>query len=255
MASKNLTSGGPASAETPAASPTSRRALLVAISVSVLLGSFVPFGRQLLYPFTLMGTWVHEMGHGLAAIIAGGQLESLDVFANASGLAHTRHAPSADGFVCAAGLLGPPIVGAAVLAGARGPKRARIVLVLLGAGMVLSLVLWVRSFAGWIALPVVAALIGAFGRWGSPREVLFLAQFIGLRLALDTVTRIDYAFTEKVTIDGEERVSDIARVAESWGGPMFMWSMVVTLVSFAFVALGLWAAFRATRVAAARRTG
>ena len=44
-------------------------------------------------------------------------------------------------------------------------------------------------------------------------------------------------------VAGEERLSDIARVAESWGGPMFVWSIVVTFVSFALVAVGLWAAF------------
>lgn len=239
-----------AKSEAATVAPTSRRALLVAIGVSILLSSFVPFGRTILYPFTLVMTWVHEMGHGLAALAVGGQLDSLDIFANASGLAHVRHSTSSDGVVCVAGLLAPPIAGAALLAFARGPKRARIALVVLATVMVLSLVLWVRSVAGCIALPLVAGLIAAFARWGSPRETLFLAQFIGLRAALDTVTSIDYVFTEKVTVDGKERLSDIARVAESWGGPMFFWSLVVAFLSFALVALGSWAAFRAARVVA-----
>src|SRR4051812_46612188 len=94
--------------------PTSRGALLLALGASVIIGSFIPFGRLLLYPFTLMATWVHEMGHGVGALISGGRFEYLDVFADASGLAHVLHAPGADGFVCAAGLLAPPIVGAAM---------------------------------------------------------------------------------------------------------------------------------------------
>src|SRR5690242_17994454 len=175
--------------------PTSRGALLLAIGVSAVVGWFVPYGGYILYPFTLMATWVHEMGHGMASLLSGGRFESLDVFASAGGLAHTLHSNSADGFVCAAGLLAPPIVGAGVLAAARGPRRARVVLAVLAAAMVLSLLVWVRSVAGWISLPLVAAVIGAFARWGSPREVLFLAQFLGLRLAVDTVTRIDYAFS------------------------------------------------------------
>jgi len=41
----------------------------VAAAVSVILPR-IPYGRHVLYPFALLGTWVHEMGHGPA--IAGG---------------------------------------------------------------------------------------------------------------------------------------------------------------------------------------
>lgn len=227
--------------------PTSRGALLLAVVASVVIGSFVPFGRLLLYPFTLMGTWVHEMGHGVGAMLAGGRFESLDVFADGSGLAHVLHGPGADGFVCAAGLLAPPIAGAAILASARGPRRARVLLAIVALAMVVSLLVWVRSLAGWIALPVVSALIAVFARWGSSRELLFFAQFLGIRLAVDTVTRMDYLFTGKAEVAGVTRLSDIARVAESWGGPQILWSLVLAGASLLLVGVGLWAAFRAER--------
>lgn len=232
--------------------PTSRGALLLAFAASFVIGSFVPFGRYLLYPFTLMATWVHEMGHGIGALVSGGRFESLDVFADASGLAHTASTASADGFVCASGLLGPPIAGAAILAFARGPRRARLLLAIFAAAMIVSLAIWVRSMAGWISLPVVAALVAVFARWGSPRELLFFAHFLGLRLAADTVTGLDYIFTDRVTVAGVSRASDIARVAESWGGPRLLWSVVIAGVSLLLVAAGLWAAFRAHRAPRAR---
>ena len=31
----------------------------------------VPYGDTLLYPFTLLATWFHEMGHGLASMLLG----------------------------------------------------------------------------------------------------------------------------------------------------------------------------------------
>jgi Peptidase M50B-like len=235
--------------------PTSRGALLLAILVSVVVGTWVPLGGYLLYPFTLMATWVHEMGHGLAAILSGGRFVSLDVFASAGGLAHTFHTPGAEGFVCAAGLLGPPIAGAFILAMARGPRRARMVLVVLAAVMVLSLVLWVRSLAGWIALPLVAALVVGFARWGSPREVLFLAQLLGLRLAVDTVTRIDYVFSDEAVVNGVTSASDISRVAAAWGGAQIFWSLALAGLSCALVGVGLWAAWRAPRGPATRSPG
>ncbi|MBL8684648.1 MAG: M50 family metallopeptidase [Myxococcales bacterium] len=233
---------------------TPRQALLGALAASVIIGNFVPFGSIALYPFTLMATWVHEMGHGIAALAVGGAFERLDVFADASGLAHTRYQPGARGGVVAiAGMLAPPLIGAITLGFARGPRRARIALAVLSLAMLASCVSWVRSIAGWIAVPLVALALGAFARWGSPRERMICAQFVGLRLAVDTVTRIDYAFTSEAVIDGVRRTSDVAAITASWGAILPVWSLVIALTSFALVALGLWAAWRAPKRAKDQR--
>lgn len=225
--------------------PTSRGALLTALAISLVVSWVVPFGRYLMYPFTLLGTWVHEMGHGLAALAVGGTFASLDVFANASGLAHTTNGPGArDAIVCAAGLLAAPLLGGAVLAFARGPRRARLVLFVLGAAMLVSLVLWVRSLAGWVSLPLVGLLVGGVARFGSPRERMLLAQFLGLRLAADTLSGADYLFARTATIDGRELPSDISRVAAALGGSYIVWGLLVAAVSSALLGAGLWAAWR-----------
>jgi hypothetical protein len=49
--------------------PRPRAVLLVAAAAVLLAKEWLPFGRYLLFPFTLLTTWVHEMGHGLAAIL------------------------------------------------------------------------------------------------------------------------------------------------------------------------------------------
>ena len=234
---------------------TSRRALVVATLVSILVGSFVPFGSILLYPFTLLATWVHEMGHGLTAIVVGGRFDHLEIFADASGLATTSHPAGAHAlaaWIALGGLVAPPIVGAVVLGTARGPRRAQIVLVTFAIALLASLVVWVRSFTGFLAVPLVAALVIVFVRWGGPRERMFLAQFVGLRLALDTVGRgMDYIFTDSATIGGVKRASDIVSVAEGFGGPRIVWSVVVAAFCLCCVATGLWLAWRAR---AERRT-
>lgn len=232
--------------------PTSRGALLLALAASIVVGVFVPFGRLLLYPFTLMATWVHEMGHGLAALAVGGGFDRLEIFANASGLAHTLSWTSTQrGIVAVSGLLAPPLAGAAIFALARGPRRARAVLAAMALAMVVSLVVWVRSVAGWVALPLVAALLAAFAAWASPRERMFLAQFAGLRLGADTVSRIDYVFSDRVTIDGLPLPSDIATVASSFGGPRVLWSAAVAAGSFTLVVTGLLVAWWSGRAAPA----
>jgi hypothetical protein len=221
--------------------PTSRGALLTAVAVSVVVGGFVPFGGVLLYPFTLMATWVHEMGHGLSALAVGGSFLRLEIFADASGLAyHTASLPWQRGVAALGGLLAPPVVGCAVLSFARGPRRAQTVLVTLGVAMLASLPLWVRSVAGFVAVPVVCALLLAFVAWASPRERMFLAQLVGVRLSIDTLTRgLAYTFSDSAMVDGQKRASDIVTVAESFGGPTFLWSVLVSSLSIGFVGVGL----------------
>jgi hypothetical protein len=231
---------------------SSRRALVVAALVSVVIGSFVPFGSLLLYPFTLLATWVHEMGHGITAVLVGGSFDRLEIFSDASGLAYTAHradAPALGAWISLGGLVAPPIIGAIVLGAARGPRRAQIVLVTFAVALVASLAVWVRSVTGFLAVPLVAALIGVFVRWGGGGERMFFAQFLGLRLALDTVGRgMDYIFTDTATIGGVKRTSDIASVAEGFGGPRIVWSVIVAGFCLLCVVVGLWLAWRKNAV-------
>jgi hypothetical protein len=208
----------------------------------------VPFGGVLLYPFTLLATWVHEMGHGVTALVTGGGFDHLEIFWDASGLAYTSTRQAImQPIVSLGGLMAPPIVGAAILAGARGPRRAQGVLIAFSIALVASLAIWVRSVTGFVAVPLVAALVLAVVRWGSPRERMFLAQFIGLRLALDTLGRgMLYLYADSATIGGVKRASDIARVAEGFGGPQLMWSVIVSSLCVTFIGLGLLGAWRKT---------
>lgn len=228
---------------------SSRRALVVAVGLAFVLGHVVPFGRLVLYPFTLLATWVHETGHGLGALAAGGHFDRLQIFWDASGLATTREAagwPVA--ITCLAGLLAPPLVGAGVLAFARGPRRARLALFALAAALVVTLALWVRSPAGLVMMPLLAVLIAvAAWRWSEGRR-LVLAQFVAVTLALDTLGRmIGYALSPSAMVGGHEQRSDVAAVADAVGGHYLVWGVAVIAAALALLACGLWLAWRPPR--------
>jgi hypothetical protein len=208
-----------------------------------VIARLLPLGGTLLYPLTLFTTWVHEMGHGLAAVLVGGRFQQLLIFSNASGLATTSsHDGWARAAVSAGGLLAPPLLGATILAFAHTPRRARVALAVLAGALILSLALWVRSTAGFIAMPLVAGLLGWAATWAPGRRVL-LAQFLGVVLALDTLTRLDYVFTEKVTIGGQDRLSDVAVFAQNAGGHHLLWGILFAVVACGLLALGLWRAW------------
>jgi hypothetical protein len=220
-----------------------RHTLLVAAAVVYAIAAWIPFGHELLYPLSLFTTWVHEMGHGLAALAVGGTFERLQIFRNGSGLASCGAAhgwPQA--VVSLGGLLAPPIVGAAILAFAHGPRRARGVLVVLALALVASVAVYVRSPAGMIAMPVVAVALAAAAWWG---QRVVVAQVLGVLLALDTATRmVSYVFMSSVEIDGVKRTSDIQDVADNLGGSYLMWGALVTVFALGLLAVGVWWAWR-----------
>jgi hypothetical protein len=223
-----------------------RTAILIAAALVYVIGAYVPFGREALYPLTLFTTWVHEMGHGLTALVLGGRFTELAIFKNASGWAAAYAEPGwRDAFVALGGLLAPPIVGSALIAGVHGPKRARWALGILAGAIVLSLVIYVRSATGVIAMPVVAALLGWAAWRAEPEHRIVLVQLLGVVLALDTLTRmVSYVFENEVVVDGVKHPSDISNVATNLGGSYVLWGMLVTLLALGMIALAGWWTWR-----------
>jgi hypothetical protein len=214
-----------------------------------VVSTWVPFGPTLLYPLTLFTTWVHEMGHGLSALVCGGQFLELEIHANAGGFARAGAGHGwPDAIVAAGGLLAPPLLGAIILATVHGPRRARLFLGALSIGIVVSLVLYVRSSTGIIAMAGVAVAL-AFVTWGAfrnnPERRVLIAQFLAVILAVDTLTRmVSYAFMGSLRTG---QTSDVGHIADNLGGHYKLWGVVITAIALAMLALGVWIAVRRTQ--------
>lgn len=226
--------------------PNPRAALIAGAVLILALQRLIPMGRQLLYPFTLLSTWVHEMGHGVTALLCGGRFERLDIFADASGLALSAVVPGVrQALTAAGGLLGPPFVGALCLLLAR--RTPRLVLYVLAAALLLSLPLWVRTSVGWITVGGLGLGIGLLARILSDGGRIFFAQLLGLLLALDTLARGDYLFMRSASVGGSVRPSDVAGIAQVMGGPVVMWGGVIALLSALLLIIGLYSVLRSDR--------
>jgi hypothetical protein len=225
----------------------SRVTLVTAAVLVTGLERWVPAGRWVLYPFILLTTWVHEMGHGLTAMALGGKFERLEIFADASGIALTTASPGLSAaLVALGGLLAPPLLAALVLAFARGPGRAYFFLMALSFGLGASLIFWVRSFVGIVAVPGLALVLALGANVGGGRLRLLAAQFVAVILGLDTVTRmLHYVFVERVqagaTAGGR---SDVSAVADNLVGPYWLWGTLVAAAALLLLLWGLRAAFR-----------
>lgn len=221
-----------------------RSALLILAAGVVALYYFVPYGRYLLYPFTLLSTWVHEMGHGLTALMYGGKFYHLELYANGAGLAMTSVAtPFQHAMVAAGGLLAPAFIGGVLLA--FGHKMARPLLWGFTASILLSCFMWVNFPIGWLILAPLLFLTLAISIWGKPAACIRTVQLYACVLTLDTMTRgINYTFSPAAYVDGQQRTSDIIQVAQVLPGHYYIWGAVIALLSLSFLLGGLWMAWR-----------
>ena len=223
-----------------------RTAIVVAAALVFVIGAYVPFGNEALYPLTLFTTWVHEMGHGITALVLGGRFDELKMFWDGSGWAASGDVREA--LISAGGLLAPPFIGALLIAVIHGPKRARIALTILAAAIAISLVIWVRSATGLFVMPFIALAL-VWTAWRGfrvhPEYRVVVCQALGVILALDTLTRmVSYSFEKEVTVDGTTSPSDIQNVAHFLGGSYVIWGLVVTAIAVGLLASALWWAWR-----------
>jgi hypothetical protein len=164
-----------------------RVALLLGIALASILLWQTALGSLLLYPFTILATWFHEMGHGIAAMLTGRGFERLLIFADGSGFAQSLG--PADGYrltdalIAASGPLGPAIAGALLIVSSRSPTATRNALAVLGVALVVSTLIWVRSLTGWLVLPALGIAIVALALRGSLPWRRFVIQLIGVQAA------------------------------------------------------------------------
>lgn len=85
--------------------------LLVAIAAMVILMN-IPHLSNVLYPFKIFSTWIHEMCHGIAAILVGGGIQKILVYPDTSGLAwtYTDGSNFKRGFVASGGYTGTAVL-------------------------------------------------------------------------------------------------------------------------------------------------
>lgn len=231
---------------------------MLAGSVAITLAMFlIPSPEHtwwLLAPFRWLQIYVHEFGHGITALIAGGEFYKFEMWTY-SGVAQTRVSGRlAQAFVCAGGLCGPAVVGGVFLAVGRHPRIARIALAAFGGFMVLSLVLWTRSafglgFGGAVAALSLAVALGA--RASHAQAVLV---FLGVQLALSVYTGGGYLFTQDATLqNGERHASDTQVMADALTLPYWFWGIVCAAFSALVLLAGLWLYLKPGRAASRAR--
>ena len=209
------------------------RLIIAGVLVMVLPG--VPILNIAIYPFYILTTWFHEMGHGLTALLLGNQFEQLTIFPDGSGVASSRAETDMSGtrraLIAAGGPLGPSVAGSLLILASAREKFWRPTLYALAAAIVLSVVVWVDGMTGWIVLPLVAALLCWIAWKARDWLVLFALQFLGVLAALSMFNDWDYLFSEAAMVGGRPMYSDTGAMEQALWLPYWLWAAIIILVS------------------------
>jgi hypothetical protein len=217
-----------------------RRVLLASLAVTAALYA-IPGGELVAYPLLLLSTFVHELGHGLAALLVGGRFVELQVFADGSGVALSGTDGGAvdRAVVAAGGLVGPAVAAGVGFTIGRSPRLARAALLLGSLATVLVAVLWVRSLVGWLVAIGLAVVSGgiALGIRQDHWSQLWVV-FLSVQLGLSVFSRGEYLFAEGATTAAGLGRSDSAAIADALVGPHWLWGAVCGAISLAVLGYG-----------------
>ena len=209
---------------------------------------FIPQLEVIARPLALLSTVVHELGHGLTALMLGGDLHRLVIWSDGSGQAEYSGAFGRLGFAATAagGLLGPPIGALAMFLASRSARAARYALTALLLLLLVALVLWVRNVFG---VAFVASLCGLLGLllWKGGRLAQLVTAFLAMQLTLSVFSRSDYLFTSRAEIAGGIAPSDTAQIADALFLPFWFWGALIAGMSLAILLVGLASVARALR--------
>ncbi|HXV44406.1 MAG TPA: M50 family metallopeptidase [Anaerolineae bacterium] len=208
--------------------------LLAAAIVAASIISLVP---ALSYPFRLLFTIIHELGHGLMAWLTGGRLVKFELSANGSGMAYTVGGTGC--LILPAGYLGTALFSAGLILLGGLTNIAPYVLGALGGFLILFV-----SFYGWASPMALLSgsvlglgFIGVAG-WTSEEWSVFLLNFLAIFGGLTALGDL-----RLLTLVARFRVpikNDAADMAHRIGCPALFWATLWFLMSLVILGAAIW---------------
>jgi len=180
-------------------------------------------GAKILYPITLLVTFLHEFGHALGALITGGGVNRVQISQDGSGFTETVGGMRS--VILMGGYLGSAILGNLLFyLGAKKEKSSEIVLYVLAVLMAFTGLIWFNSIFTTVVLFIFAGvLIFIANKTSFSREVL---MFLGLA----TIIYIIQDFNVGPSSDLEKYAEIFVVVPVSFW--MYLWLAVAVILSF-----------------------
>lgn len=203
-------------------------AMVVVYAILKFLGG--SFGHLVLYPVTLLVTFLHEFGHALGAILTGGAVEGMQI--NSDGSGYTVSRGGSPGIVLMGGYLGSAILGNILFRiGAKHRSWTQGALITLASLMALSGLIWFESFQSTAILFIFAAslyFIALRTTWDQDLLMFFgLAAVLYIIEDFNVGPKSDLAMYEKVVGIFPSMVWEYIWLG--FAGLLFLWNLQAIL--------------------------
>lgn len=213
--------------------------ILISFAIIIIVLWQIPGGRLILYPFTLLGTWFHEMAHGIAGMILGGNFKTLEINFDGSGLAYITgeiyFGNIGKAIIAATGPFGPLLTGASFIALSRKPGISKFILMILSIIILISVVLWIRSWLAILVMSVIALIIIFIALKSSEKIKFFTVQFLGIQSCISAYISLDNLFSRNITLNGISQLSDTAIMENYLFFPYWFWGLIIILTSIILI--------------------
>jgi peptidase M50B-like protein len=215
---------------------------LLAASLVTLVLWFVPYVGLALYPVRLFVTYVHEIGHAVAALLTMNLPYSIEIFWDTSGVTMTS---GMNLVIASAGYVGATIAGAALLLLAARRGTVRPALVVAGGALIVAAVWLGGNLLAWVAGLGIGAVLVALGLRASPRAARFALSFLAIQCMLDAFSDLKTLFWLSI---GTEAQTDARNMSVATGGlvPAVVWTVLWAAIAVAVLAVAVRLYYRAT---------
>ena len=184
------------------------------------------WNTPLVYPVKIFTVFLHEISHGLAAVLTGGRIISIMITADEGGLATTAGGWKL--FIIPAGYLGSMLWGGLILQAAARTRADRLISLIIGLTVAAVTMLFVRNLFGFLFGLAFAGGMAAMGYWGGAWLNDFVLRLLGLTSILYAVIDIYNDLIVRTV-----PASDAAAMSRLLFGPPVMWGILWMLLALA----------------------
>lgn len=205
----------------------------------------VPFLRPLILPLIYFNTHIHELGHALAAIATGGQVQHIHVYASGSGVTPVQGGSLF--LLATSGYVGSSIAGGLMILGSRNEQTARRTLWITFGFMAFSMLFFVRGdWVGFLSGLLWTALLGLAAKFVKRDGTVFLTQFLGLSLCLTSLQA--FLVLLNLTAANPSGHNDAKLLQDATLIPGIVWATIWLGISAAAITASLKAAWKPAKL-------